>query len=322
MGLVATILFFGSILMHELTHAVMARRCGLHIPAITLFIFGGMAHMGGEAKTPKTEFQIAVVGPLMSFALAGVFFVGWKMLTPEATALNMIFQYLAWINLALAIFNLVPAFPLDGGRIFRAWWWWKTDSLERATRLASDFGKGFAYTLMILGAMQIFGGILLGGVWLILIGMFLRGIAEGSYQEVMIRQALQGVSVQEAMVRNPVSLPADIPIEEAITEYFLRYGYSGFPVIQSGQVVGLLMTSNLQNLSEEEKKQKTVQDLMSPLKPKWIIDPNMSLSAALKLMRQEGMSRVLVMKNQDLLGLITQKRIFRYADLKQTLSSQ
>lgn len=239
MGLVATVLF-GSILIHELTHAVMARRCGIHIPAITLCIFGGMVHMGGEAKTPKTEFQIAIVGPLMSFALAGLFFLGWKILTLEASALNMAFQYLAWINYALAIFNLVPAFLLDGGRVFRAWWWWwwKTNSLERASRLASDFGKGFAYILMVLGAFQIFGGMLMGGVWLILIGMFLRGIAEGNYQELMIRQNLEGVSTQEAMVRNPATLPADLSID-----YFLPYGYSGFPVIRTG----MLMISDSKN---------------------------------------------------------------------------
>lgn len=321
MGVVATLLFFVSILMHELTHAMMARRCGIHIPAITLFIFGGMAHMGAEAKTPKTEFKIAVVGPLMSLALAGVFYLAWKMLGQQVSPLSVIFQYLAWINLALAIFNLVPAFPLDGGRVFRAWWWWKTNSLERATRLASNFGKGFAYSLMVLGALQIFGGMLIGGIWLILIGMFLRGIAEGSYQELVLRQSLEGISAQETMVKNPVSIPADLSISQALTDYFLKYGYSGFPVMKDNRVVGMLMMSDLQVVPEEEQATRTVNSLMSPLEAKWTIEPETSLSDAMKHMAKEGINRVLVMKGQNFLGLVTQKHIIRYAELKHLLAS-
>lgn len=321
MGLLATVLFFASILIHELTHAMVARRCGIHVPAITLFIFGGMAHMGAEAKTPQSEFKIAVVGPLMSLALAGLFYAGWVFLGQQVTPLTVIFQYLAWINLALAVFNMVPAFPLDGGRVFRAWWWWKTNSLERATRLASNFGKGFAYSLMVLGAIQIFGGMLIGGIWLILIGMFLRGVAEGSYQELKIRQSLEGVSVQEIMVKNPVTIPTTLPITQALAEYFLKYGYSGFPVIQDGRIVGMLTMSDLQIVSEEERTTKTVGDLMSPLDAKWTIAPETSLSDAMKYMAKEGISRVLVMNHQHLLGLVTQKQIFRYAELKHLFPS-
>jgi Zn-dependent protease/CBS domain-containing protein len=321
MGLMATLLFFASILIHEFSHAMMARRCGIHIPAITLFIFGGMAHMGAEAKTPKVEFKIAIVGPLMSLALAGMFYLGWKMLGQQATPLTMIFQYLAWINLALAIFNLVPAYPLDGGRVFRAWWWWKTNSLERATRLASNFGKGFAYSLMFLGAVQIFGGMLIGGIWLILIGMFLRGIAEGGYQEVIMRQSLEGVSAQEIMVTKPVSIPSELSISQALTEYFLKYGYSGFPVTKDNRIVGMLTMSDLHVVSEEERTTTTVENLMSPLNSKWTIEPETSLSEAIKYMAKEGINRVLVMRNNELLGLVTQKQIFRYAELKHLLAS-
>ncbi len=174
---------------------------------------------------------------------------------------------------------------------------------------------------MVLGALQIFGGMLIGGIWLILIGMFLRGIAEGSYQELVLRQSLEGVSAQETMVKNPLSIPADLSISQALTDYFLKYGYSGFPVMKDNRVVGMLMISDLQVVPEEERSTRTVEDFMSPLEAKWTIDPHRSLSDAMKHMAKEGISRVLVMKNHDVLGLVTQKQILRYAELKHLLAS-
>jgi len=322
MGLVATLLFFASILIHEFAHAVMAQRSGIQIPGITLFIFGGMAHTGAEAKNPKIEAEIAIVGPLTSFALAGVFYLGWQLFEPRSDIIAMIFQYLSWINLALAVFNLVPAFPLDGGRVFRAVWWWKTGSLERGTRVASDLGKGFAYALMGLGALQIFAGALIGGVWFILIGLFLRSIAEGSYQDVILRKALESVSAKTYMTADPVTVPHDLPVDQAITEYFVKYGYRGFPVIDKSRgAVGMLMLSDLKDLPEEKRHSTMVQDLMTPISSQWIIEPETSLAQAFKQMVMSGMSRVLVMKDGTLLGMVTQKSLFRYVELKHVVTS-
>ncbi|MBM4286420.1 MAG: site-2 protease family protein, partial [Deltaproteobacteria bacterium] len=177
-GLVATLLFFASVVAHEISHSLMAIRSGIHIPEITLFIFGGVARLSEEPKDPKTELKIAVVGPLCSFALAALFWTlrvflgGWL---PDLFI--AVLRYLAFINVALGIFNLVPGFPLDGGRILRALWWWRTGSLTRATKVAADLGKGFAVALMVLGALQIFAGALINGVWFLFIGLFLRGMS-------------------------------------------------------------------------------------------------------------------------------------------------
>src|SRR5919198_2982046 len=199
-GVLATLLFFASILVHELAHALMAQRAGIHIPEITLFIFGGVARLSEEAEDPKTELTIAIVGPLTSFALALLFWGLNRVLAPAPPSFaHASLTYLAWINMAVGIFNLIPGFPLDGGRVLRAFLWYRSGSLTRATRTASQVGKGFAMILMLLGALQIFTGSLLGGLWLIFIGMFLRGTAEGGYQEVVLRQALADVAVHEVM---------------------------------------------------------------------------------------------------------------------------
>jgi Zn-dependent protease len=183
MGLAGTVLFFVSLLIHELTHSLMARRHGIQVPAITLFIFGGMSHLGREAKSPAEEFQIAIVGPLASFALSALFGVIWWLgqragLPVPVTGTS---RYLAGVNFALAVFNLLPGFPLDGGRVLRAAVWKATGDVTRATRAAATGGKWFGYGLMALGALQFIAGNGMGGIWLVLIGWFLRNAAQASY---------------------------------------------------------------------------------------------------------------------------------------------
>ena len=324
-GLIATLFFFISILVHELSHALMSRRAGLHVPEITLFIFGGMAHLAEEAQDPKTEFGIAIVGPLTSFALAALFWVVHQNIPDPASSLpSMIFAYLAWINLALGVFNLFPGFPLDGGRIFRAVWWWKTGSLQKATRVAADMGKGFAIVLMIVGALQIFGGALIGGVWLIFIGMFLRGMAEGGYQEVMFRHYLEGLRAEDVMVQEVVSAPSQLSLSQLIGQYFLRYGYQGYPVRHNGDangdILGVISVKNVQAVPEAERSSTTVQQAMTPLKPTLQITPDTSLAEALQRMIQEDSGRLLVMQDGHMTGLLTKTALLRFLELKQVLT--
>jgi Zn-dependent protease len=280
-GLVATLFHFASILVHELSHSFIAMRFGIKIPAITLFIFGGLAHIAEEPKTPKTEFSMAIVGPLTSFLLAGLFW-GVKVLFEASIPFlaMIVLEYLAWINLALGTFNLFPGFPLDGGRVFRAFWWWKTGSLTRATRLASDMGKGLALTLIILGALQIFAGSLLGGLWFIFIGMFLRGMAEGGYQELVLRQSLEAAQAREIMVQNVVSLPSDLQLSRVITDYFLRFGYRGFPVVQNHNVVGVISLADVKQVPEEMRASKKAEEVMIPRGSNIEIAPEASLAEA------------------------------------------
>ncbi|MGE0822153.1 MAG: site-2 protease family protein [Candidatus Binatia bacterium] len=319
-GSIATLLFFASLLTHELAHAFMGKRFGMEIPAITLFVFGGMAHLAEEAKNPKTEFTIAVVGPLTSFVLAGVFWSLTLVLSASPPSLAAaIFRYLAYINLALGIFNLFPGYPLDGGRIFRAFWWWKSGSLTRATRLASDLGKGFALMLMILGALEIFSGVLIGGLWLVFIGMFLRGIAEGGYQQTVMQQSLQGVAVQDVMVNDVVTVPPELTLREVINDYFLRYGYRGFPVTREGNVVGMISLGNIKAIPDEERSQKTVQEVMIPMGDQIRITSEASVADALQKMLREDLGRLVVMQNGTMAGLVTHTGVLRFLEAKQVL---
>ena len=320
-GLIATLLFFGSILVHELAHSLMAMRAGIHIPEITLFIFGGVSRLSEEASDAKTEFKIAIVGPLTSFALALIFWgIQSGLQTGQPSLTVAVLQYLVWINVAVGIFNLIPGFPLDGGRVLRAILWHRSGSLTQATRTSADIGKGFAVVLMVFGGLQIFAGSLIGGLWLIFIGMFLRGMAEGGYQEVAIRQSLSGVSVQEIMIDDVVSVPPDLSLERLVHDYFLRYGYRGFPVVQDGKVLGLISIMHMQGIADDQRQSMTVEDAMVSLGERMIITPESSLTDALKRMTQEGLNQLLVMRDNTLLGIVTKAGVLRFLEIKRILA--
>lgn len=322
-GLIATFFFFVSILIHELMHSFVAISSGINIPEITFFIFGGVSRLSHEAKTPQTELKIAIAGPLSSFVLSVIFWA-LKAATaqtgiPLATAL---FGYLSWINLALGIFNLVPAFPLDGGRVFRAILWMKTNSLAKATKVASDMGKGFAIVLMILGGIEIFSGALIGGLWLLFIGMFLRGIAAAGYQELIIRQSLESVDVREIMVKDIISVPEGLTLSALISEYFLKYHYRGFPVENNGKVLGIITLSDISHISRETQDTQTVENVMTPISPQVTIQPRDSLAEALKRMLSDGLNRLLVIENNKMIGMITKGSLIRFLELKSVLSQR
>lgn len=320
-GLIATLLFFSSILVHELAHSLMAMRAGIHIPEITLFIFGGVSRLSEEASDAKTEFKIAIVGPFTSFALALVFWGIQSVLQSGQPSLTVaVLKYLVWINVAVGIFNLIPGFPLDGGRVLRAILWHRSGSLTQATRTSADIGKGFAVVLMVFGGLQIFAGSLIGGLWFIFIGMFLRGMAEGGYQEVAIRQSLSGVSVQEIMIDDVVSVPPDLSLEQLVHDYFLRYGYHGFPVVQDGKVLGLISIMHMRGIADDQRQSMTVKDAMMPLEERMIITPKSPLTDALKRMAQEEFNQLLVMQDNTLQGIVTKAGVLRFLEIKRILA--
>jgi Zn-dependent protease/predicted transcriptional regulator len=319
-GLVATILFFFSVLFHEMSHSLMAQRCGIEISEIKLFIFGGVSKLSEEAKNPVNEFKIAVVGPMSSFVLAIFFWFCTRLLGGLQLSLAPIITgYLVWINVALGIFNLLPGFPLDGGRILRAILWYKTGSLSRATKWASDVGKGLAIALMVLGALQIFAGMLIGGIWLIFIGMFLRGVAEGGYQEVVMRQSLEDVEVREVMIEDVVNVQPDLTIRKLVTDYFLRYGFKGFPVMDNEKVIGVISLAEVKNIDYNQESTTRVADIMQPLNNKIVISPDISLVIAMRKMVTENTARLLVMENDQLLGMITKTGLLRFLEIRNIL---
>ena len=319
-GLVATITFFISILFHELAHSLVALRSGIQIPSITLFLFGGVSRLSEEAKDPKTELAIAVVGPLSSFALALLFWLAGEglegVIHPLAQA---VVEYLSFINLALGIFNLVPGFPLDGGRVLRAIVWWRTGSIDRATRLAADLGKGFAVTLMFLGAMLIFRGALLGGIWLIFIGMFLRGSAAQGYEQTSLKRVLESVKVGDVMIQAPVTVSPDLTLSDLVNRYFLRYGYRGFPVEEGGSAVGLISIADLAGLPESELAARKVRDVMRSLDASRVISKDAPLLKALETLSSPSVGRLLVLEDGRLSGMITKTGLLRLLEIHQIL---
>ena len=323
-GFVATMLFFASVLVHELSHAVVANRLGQEVRRITLFIFGGMAHLSGEPKTPGAEFKIAAVGPLTSLLLGvGFWTVSRVVGSWGADELwTAVFGYLGIINVALAVFNMLPGFPLDGGRLLRAYFWHRTGDLRAASRRAADWGGGIAIGLMFLGALQIFAGALVGGLWLILIGMFLRGAARVSYYGVVMEQALGKTRVSDIMVRDPVVVGPEVSVGDAIEDYFLRYGYGGFPVATNGRVEGVLSLPLVQKCPREERGTRRVQDIMFDDVDKVSIEPEATVSDALRRMVEIDAGRLLVVDGARLHGLITRSGITRFVQLKTQLDEE
>jgi Zn-dependent protease/CBS domain-containing protein len=320
-GLLGTLLFFASILVHELSHAVMARRAGIPVPAITLFLLGGVSEMEEEAGTPAAEFRIAVVGPLTSFALAGLFW-GVARLLPGESLATAVVLYLAFINAALGVFNLLPGFPLDGGRVLRALVWWRTGSVRRATRTAAHVGKGLALGLMVLGALQILvAGALVGGLWLVLIGLFLRGMAEAGYQSLVLAQALEDATVADVAATDLVAVSPRTSIRELIDGYLLEHGHRAFPVVEDGVVHGLISVSELKGLPVEQREATTVRERMIPLSEQICVAPDATLRDALQQLAFAPGGRLLVMRDGRLLGMLTRSGLARFVEIREAVGT-
>ncbi len=317
-GLVASLLFFVSILVHELGHAVVALHHGLRTRSITLFIFGGVAQLEEDPRDGRAELWIAAAGPLVSLALAGLFYAcaSLSFVGPSVAAVA---KYLALINLILALFNLVPAFPMDGGRLLRGALWGALGK-ARATRIASGAGTFFAFFLIFAGVFSLLRGDSLGGVWYILIGWFIKDASMASYQQVRLDEVLRGVTVRDAMVEPVVTVPSSGSVAEAAQEHFMRTGYGSYPVTRGDAVVGLLSLKDVLRLSAEEREATSVQGAMRPLTDAIVTDPDAPLPVAIARMAQAGTARLLVMHGDRLVGLLTMNGVIRRLKVREDLA--
>jgi Zn-dependent protease/CBS domain-containing protein len=316
---VASLLFFVSILLHEMGHALVAVRRGVPIRTITLFIFGGVSEMQRDPGDGRTELQIAIAGPVVSLALAGVFWaVGASGLFGEAV--SSVTRYLALINLLLAAFNLVPAFPLDGGRLLRGLLWSRVGK-ARATRVAAGAGSFFAFLLMGLGILQLLGGQGIGGVWYILIGWFLQEASAGAYRGARLDEALLGVRVRDAMLAEVATIPAHLSLAEASREHFLHTGYGGYPVVRGDAVVGLLGLRDVLRHPPDERETLSVQAAMAPIEDALVVGPEEPLRAAVARMAERGVGRLLVIEDGRLVGLITMSAVMRQIRVREQLAA-
>lgn len=316
LGVAAALLLFASVLVHELGHCLVALRYRIPIAQITLFIFGGMAQIKREAPSPKAEFLIAIAGPIVSVALGLGFWVLAE-LPGAPPALVAVSEHLRNINLMLAIFNLVPGYPLDGGRVLRAGLWAWSKNFHQATRQAARAGQGFAVLLMLFGVYDVVAGLAIGGVWFLLIGAFLYTAAHSTHRQVSFQESLTGLRVGDVMTTDVVALGAGLTLDEAVNDYFLRFGYGGFPVVDDGRLVGMLSLKELKAIPREQWDALTVGEVMVPHGFHAEIHPDEPIAAAMERMFHDDRSRLVVMDGDRVLGLVTRSGIARFLDLRQ-----
>jgi Zn-dependent protease/predicted transcriptional regulator len=317
MGVIGALGFFASIVFHELSHSLVARRFGIPMKGITLFIFGGVAEMDDEPPSARAEFFMAIAGPLSSIAIGLLFFAVYALRPSEAPGeLYGVLGYLAAINLLLAGFNLLPAYPLDGGRVLRsALWYWKKD-LRRATRIASRIGSGFGVLLIALGVLRILTGNIIGGLWQFMIGMFLRNAAQMSYQQVLIRRALEGETVDRLMKTDPVTVPPSITLTDLVQDYVYRHQFRMYPVVDRGRLMGCITTRRLKDIPREEWARLTVGEAANACTRENTVGPATDAVKALGLMNRTGNSRLMVVADGKLVGVLTLKDIMGFLAVK------
>ena len=310
-----------SLIFHELSHSLVARRFGLPIRGITLFIFGGVAEMEGEPASAKVEFLMAVAGPIAS----GVLAVGFYVIAIVGMAQGLpapvlgILDYLAFINGLLAAFNLLPAFPLDGGRMLRAALWYFKGDLREATRIASRSGEIFAMVLMALGAVSVVAGNFIGGMWWFLIGLFLHGAARASYMQLLNKRAFEGEPVRRFMTPDPVTIDPETTLESFVINYLYHSHHGLYPVVDSGTLIGCMAARQLKGVPREDWGLMRVGEVFVRRTPENTISADTDSVKAMAMMRHNATSRLMVVDGERLVGIITLKDMLDLFALKMEL---
>ncbi|MDF0645446.1 MAG: site-2 protease family protein [Nitrospira sp.] len=331
MGAAAALLLFLSVVLHELGHSYVAQRYQIPIGQITLFIFGGVAHMGKEPPSPRAEFLIAIAGPVVSLAL-GLLCLGGSIVAESvlhhsgAQGFAVLGGLLGIVNVNLGLFNLLPGFPLDGGRVLRAGLWAWGKNFHRATGQAATVGFLFGIVLAGFGALLI-GGAVAGaldpslagnGGWLLFIGVFLSGAAWSARRQVGLRIMLDATRVRDVMIRNVVSISPGLSLQGAVDDFFVAYGFSGFPVTEYERIVGIVTADDVQAVPQALWAWKTVREIMRPSTEALFIPADWSVRQALDRMIQEGWDRLVVTEEGGPIGLITRSSVARFLQLRKS----
>jgi Zn-dependent protease/CBS domain-containing protein len=341
-GIITSLLFFSSVLAHELMHSIVAIREGIHIEAITLFILGGVSQMTEEPKTAKDEFRMAIAGPGTSLVLGGIFvlifiglggkltwstFIGIDATIPNTSGfaaqfIGAIALWLGYINLALGVFNLIPGYPLDGGRVLRSLIWWSNGKIQGATRIAANIGRAIGFIFILVGIYYIFTGGWLNGIWLALIGWFLESAASGSYRQMVIQDMLKGHSASEIMSRDCQMVAADLTIERLVNENIMASGRRCFPVVAEGRVQGMITLRDIQKVPRQEWNYKLVRDAMTPLNKLKAIKPDEDLSTVMNTLSQNDINQLPVIKDDTVLGMVARENIINFINIRTQLNKQ
>lgn len=337
MGIAAALLFFLSVLLHELAHSLVAKKQGIPVNSITLFLFGGVANIREEPKSPGNEFWMAILGPVTSLVIGFILLLlSGTGLNPQNLqnidpmefigslgALQTLFAWVGSINITLGLFNLVPGYPLDGGRVLRSILWAVTDNLRKATRWASYVGQVIAWALIIGGIAMVFGlripilgqG-LVNGFWLILIGWFLNNAARRGYQELVIRDVLEDVPVRKMTKKDPVTVPADITVDELIEQYIMQTDDHAFPVLQDNVLLGIVCLDDVRRVPGVERNTKRVRDIMTPRAELITISPDDSANEALRKISKNDIRQLVVLQDEQMVGLVRRRDIVRFLQLQ------
>ncbi len=316
---IAALLLFVSVLLHELAHSVVARARGLSVKNITLFIFGGVSNIEQEPKSPGVEFQMAVVGPLVSILLGALAYLLLLPLRGANTPVAAILGYLAITNILLGVFNLVPGFPLDGGRVLRSIVWKISGSLRTATRAATITGQVIAYLFILVGIWLFFGGNVLNGIWIGFIGWFLLSSAQSANSQVMLQSMFQGVKVAEVMNPDPVIVPANISLQKLVDDYFLPRGLRSALVVQGDQLAGMITLGDIRHTAREQWTQTPVGSIMIPLERLHVVSPQQNLNDVLPLMVGGDVNQLPVTQDGGVVGIVTREAIMRYLEVRRGL---
>ncbi len=319
-GATTAIMLFVSVLLHELGHSVVALRYRIPVRSITLFIFGGVAQIGAEPPSAISEFFIATAGPIVSLALAVLFSVG---MFPSASIEPLwgLLKYLAYINFALVLFNLIPGFPLDGGRVFRAIVWAVTKDLRRATLTAANVGRFIGFVFILYGVWQVFSGNLGGGLWIAFIGWFLDSAASAQVQQVIFQGTLAGHRVSQAMTTECATVPANLTLQRLVEDHILTSGRRCFLVNQGENTLGLMTLHRVKDVARQDWANTTAAQVMLPLAELKRIGPDAELWTALQQMDRDGVNQLPVMTDSRVVGMLSRDDVISFLRTVQELGA-
>jgi Zn-dependent protease/predicted transcriptional regulator len=320
-GITSAIILFGSVLVHELSHSYIAKKNGLPIGRITLFFFGGVSEMTEEPQDPELEVRMAAAGPLMSFLIAivlgGLWYLGSIAEVPVPVTATL--GYGALINGALGVFNLLPAFPLDGGRVFRGTLWKRSRNLIGATKTATRVSEFISLLMMLGGFVSIILGNFVNGLWIIFLGWFVRSGAETSLRQTLVGETLSGVTVGDIMTRDVLTVPSNITVQQLVSEYFLVHRHGGYPVVEDGRVLGIVTMHCVLSVPKERRDTATVREAMIPCEQAAGVKPTVSALEALNTMASRNVGRLLVLDGSRLLGIVSRGDLMRTIRTRQEL---
>ncbi|HEY7616334.1 MAG TPA: site-2 protease family protein [Terriglobales bacterium] len=316
-AVITAVLFFATLLLHELAHSIVAKSRGLRVRDITLFALGGVSQIESEAADARSEFWIAIAGPLTSVALGLAFLLssraaGWLPGTEPTTPVVAVLLWLGYINLALAGFNMIPGYPLDGGRVLRAVTWWITGNAERSTRVAAQVGQAVAFIFIMLGLYRFFVGANFGGLWLAFIGWFLLDASRSSYAQTELMAGLRDRRVSDLMDRDCATVESSLSLEDFVHEYLLRTGRRCFIVVQNGQLAGLITPKEVKTVDREGWAQTSVQSVMRPVAQLRMVTPETPAVEALELMSREDINQLPVVSDGHLEGVFSRGDVLRF----------